>query len=452
MKRFLSSVTLMAWAMACHPTLYTPRTDLPATYSYSSTFSDTPMSADCAWWRVFRDTTLNRLIDYALANNSDVGMALSRVDVARLQMGVAREEYLPAIDASVSLSGSHTTTTTQSYQVVPQLSWELSLFGALRNATAAARERWVAEEWTLRGVQLTLSAEVASAYFQLLGYERNLYIAEQSLSLREESATLIDSLFQHGMATGVALQQARSLVYTAAADIPSYKRSIRQMQLSLATLLGVSDIELDTRHQGEELLEDYQPIEIPIGLPAELLQRRPDICAAQHTLRAYGYDATLARSQRFPSIALTASGGVASSSLKHLTANSHGVWSLAGELTQPLFAFGKFKRQEQIAIESYKQQALSYEQTLLQAFAEVEKALVAIATYRQQAISQSQLVVADSRISEMNRQLYRNGMSAYLDVIDAERELYASQMQFINIAVQQYLNYIELYKALGGGW
>ena len=123
-----------------------------------------------------------------------------------------------------------------------------------------------------------------------------------------------------------------------------------------------------------------------------------------------------------------------------------------GQITQPLFAFGKLKRTEQAAVEVYKQQVYAYEQTVIEAFADVEKALVSIETYRKQATRQAQLVLANSRISEMNRELYRNGMSAYLDVIDAERELYASQMQFVEIAVQQYVNYVGLYKALGGGW
>ena len=131
-----------------------------------------------------------------------------------------------------------------------------------------------------------------------------------------------------------------------------------------------------------------------------------------------------------------------------MTSGKPWVWSAVGQITQPLFAFGKLKRTEQAAVEVYKQQVYAYEQTVIEAFADVEKALVSIETYRKQA----QLVLANSRISEMNRELYRNGMSAYLDVIDAERELYASQMQFVEIAVQQYVNYVGLYKALGGGW
>jgi len=252
--------------------------------------------------------------------------------------------------------------------------------------------------------------------------------------------------------TAVPRQRARSLVYTAAADIPTYRRAVAQMQLTLCTLLGENPQRPQDVGAGVRLMEDYRPVDVPVGLPSELLERRPDIMEAYYNMEAAAYKARYARSVRFPSIALTGAGGVAGNTLKEMTSGKPWVWSAVGQITQPLFAFGKLKRTEQAAVEVYKQQVYAYEQTVIEAFADVEKALVSIETYRKQATRQAQLVLANSRISEMNRELYRNGMSAYLDVIDAERELYASQMQFVEIAVQQYVNYVGLYKALGGGW
>ena len=254
------------------------------------------------------------------------------------------------------------------------------------------------------------------------------------------------------MASGVALQQARSLVYTAGADIPTYRRAVAQMQLTLCTLLGVNPQRPPQIGTGARLMEDDQPADVPVGLPSELLERRPDIMAAYYDMEAAAYKARYARSVRFPSIALTGAGGVAGTALRELTSGKPWVWSAVGQIAQPLFAFGRLKRSEQAAVEAYRQQVYAYEQTVLAAFADVETALVSIETYRKQSARQAQLVLANSRISEMNRELYRSGMSAYLNVIDAERELYASQMQFVEIAVQQYVNYVGLYKALGGGW
>ena len=454
MRRTLFLLVALAALTACNPRLYPPQVETPDNYLYAGRFRQDSLAGSEEWWHVFRDPTLDSLISQALANNRDLAVAYSRVEEADRQIAVARAGFLPSFGVGVSAEGDYNAETkiVQKYAVEPQMTWEVSLFGALRNSTRAARAELLSSQWALRGVMLSLTAEVATTYFQLLGYRRNLRIAERSYALRRESAALIDSMYRHGMANGVALQQARSLVYTAAADIPTYRRAVAQMQLTLCTLLGENPQRPQDVGAGVCLMEDYRPVDVPVGLPSELLERRPDIMEAYYNMEAAAYKARYARSVRFPSIALTGAGGVAGNTLKEMTSGKPRVWSAVGQITQPLFAFGKLKRTEQAAVEVYKQQVYAYEQTVIEAFADVEKALVSIETYRKQATRQAQLVLANSRISEMNRELYRNGMSAYLDVIDAERELYASQMQFVEIAVQQYVNYVGLYKALGGGW
>ena len=454
MRRTLFLLMALAGFAACNPRLYPPQVDAPDNYLYAGRFQQDSVVANYDWWRVFRDSTLDSLISWALASNRNLAVAYSRVEEAGKQIAIARADFLPSFGVGVSAEGDYNAETkiVQKYAAEPQITWEVSLFGALRNSTQAARSELLSTEWALRGVMLSLTAEVAATYFQLLGYQRNLQIAERSYALRQESAALIDSMFRHGMTNGVALQQARSLVYSAAADIPTYRRAVAQMQLTLCTLLGENPQRPLDVGTGVGLMEDYQPVDVPVGLPSELLERRPDIMEAYYAMEAAAYKARYARSVRFPSISLTGAGGVAGGTLKELTSGKPWVWSAVGQITQPLFAFGKLKRTEQAAVEAYKQQVYTYEQTVIEAFADVETALVSIETYRKQATRQAQLVLANNRISEMNRELYRNGMSAYLDVIDAERELYASQMQFVVIAVQQYVNYVGLYKALGGGW
>ena len=393
-------------------------------------------------------------MERALTNNRDVAAAAARVEEARANLRNVRAQYLPQIGVGASAGGEYTPETkiVQSYAVEPTLSWELSLFGALRNAKRAAKAEIAASEWALAGVRLSLAAEVATTYFTLLEYERDLSIARQTLQLRRESAALIDSMFRYGMSDGVALEQARSLVYTAEADVPQYSRAVEQTWLSMGILLGETPSRVQLSGAGLRLLTDYRPAEIPVGLPSELLKRRPDIREAHFNILQAAARAGQARSARFPSISLTAKGGVASGSIKGLTAANPWAWDTLGSIAEPIFGFGKLRNAERAAMAAYTQSAKTYEQTVLTAFADVEKALVAITTYRDQTGRAGELVLSNDRIATMTRALYRSGLSDYLDVIDAERSLYQTQMELVNLVAQQYINYVTLCKALGGGW
>ena len=450
---YLTVIFALACA-ACTPRFYPPKVDVPDGYLYGEGFPRDTAALASDWWRLFGDTVLDNLVQRALENNRDVAVAASRVEEARQNLGVVRAQFLPQVGIGVTAEGEYTPQTkiVQTYAVEPSLSWEIALFGQLRNAKRAARAQIASSEWALRGVRLSLAAEVATTYFTLLEYERDLAIARRSCTLRRESAALIDSMFRYGMSDGVALEQARSLVYTAEADIPQYERAVKQTRLSLDILLGETPQAADSTGSGLRLLADRHPADIPVGLPSELLKRRPDIMEARYNMLQAAANAGVARGARFPSIALTAKGGIDSNSIKGLTAANPWAWDALGSLTQPLFAFGKLRRSEMAAMERYTQAAKTYEQTVLTAFADVEKALVAIATYRTQTERSCELVVSNDRIATMTQALYRSGLSDYLDVIDAERSLYQSQMELVNIAAQQYINYVNLCKALGGGW
>ena len=439
---------------ACTPRFYPPQVTTPESYVYDAGFSRDTTGIGERWWELFCDTTLNALVERALANNRDVAAAAARVEQARANLGVVRARYLPQIGMEATAEGDYTPSTkiVQAYAVEPTLSWELSLFGALRNARRAAKAEIAASQWALAGVRLSLAAEVATTYFTLLEYERDLSIARQTLQLRRESAALIDSMFRYGMSDGVALAQARSLVYTAEADIPQYRRAVQQTWLSMGILLGETPSRVQLAGAGLPLLTDYYPADIPVGLPSELLRRRPDIREAHYTMMQAAAQAGQARSARFPSISLTAKGGVASNSIKGLTSANPWAWEALGSVAEPIFGFGRLRRAEQAAMAAYTQSAKTYEQTVLTAFADVEKALTAITTYRRQAERCGELVLSNDRIATMTRALYRSGLSDYLDVIDAERSLYQSQMQLVNLVAQQYINYVTLCKALGGGF
>lgn len=454
MKNLPSLLLLAALLAACTPRLYPPEVPVPERYIHAAgRTADTAEIASC-WWRMFGDTTLNRLVERALENNRDLAAAVSRVEEARAELGVVEAQFLPQVGVGVSAGGDYAADTkiVQSYAIEPTLSWEVPLFGSLRNARRAALAQIAAQRWACAGVRLSLAAQVATTYFTLLEYERDLAIARRSYELRRESAALIDSMYRYGMSDGVALAQARSLVYTAESDIPLYERAVEQTRLSLGTLLGEAPAPAGTPGSGERLLRDTPPAAVPVGLPSELLERRPDIVEARYRVSQAAANVGAARSARFPSITLTARGGVAAASLRGLTSANPWVWEAAGSLVEPLFAFGKLRRSERVAEERYNQAARSYEQTVLTALQEVEQALVAIDTYRRQAARYAELVAANERIATMTEARFRSGFSAYLDVIDAQRELYDSQMQYVNLLARQRVNYVNLVKALGGGW
>jgi multidrug efflux system outer membrane protein len=254
------------------------------------------------------------------------------------------------------------------------------------------------------------------------------------------------------MTTGVEREQARSLVYAAEADIPRYRSAIEQTHLALNLLTGEPPLAISQIGVGQGLLLDTQPRAIDIGIPSDLLQRRPDIMQARYALDAAAAKAGLARANRFPSISLSVKGGLGATSIKDLTSSNPAVWRAALGLVQPLFNFSGLKRQEQVAVEQYNQAAYTYEQTVLEAFADVEQTLSTIAATELETERNTELVISYRSILEMAYALYRNGMADYLDVIDAERTLYTAQMTLVGLLASQYINYATLCKALGGGW
>lgn len=452
MRRWIYGLLLVSLAGCVK--LPAPWVSVPRDYLYGEGFDRDSLPYDVRWWERFGDTTLNRLEETALAGNLDLAEAASRVEAARKSLAVSQAAWLPSVGLELSGSGGHDPGegSVEHYGIAPALSWELSLFGALRATRQEAKAAIRSSEWAFRGVVLSLTAQVATAYFTLLKYEQGFSIAEHTYALRQESAALVDSLYRYGMASGIAREQARSLVYTAKSDCEQYRRLVDQTVLSLAVLLGENPRRVDTRGWGGRLKSDRLPEDIPVGLPSDLLSRRPDIMEALFEADQAAARVGLARAARFPSISLTATGGVVSSSLRGLTSGDPWTWSLGGSLVQPIFAFGKLKRQEQVARENYYEALFGYEQSILQALSEVESALVGITGNRAEIEQNRNLVAANEAVAYKTRALYRNGMSAYLDVIDAERSLYESELSLLELTAGQYLNYVSLIKALGGGW
>jgi multidrug efflux system outer membrane protein len=442
---------------SCNPRLSAPQLSTRSEYLFGGGFSGDSIRLGGSWWEIFGDTTLNRLVGRALSQNKNIEIAASRIEEARHNLVVTRSTYWPSISGAISAKGEYQSATdgvTQTYKILPQASWELPLFGSLRHATKGAKAAIEYEVWQYRGVQLALEAEVAITYFTLLQYRQDLAIAKRSSDLRRDMVSLVDSLYHYGFASGVNLEQAQSLLYTSEADIPLYEKVIAQTLLSLALLTGDKPEDLlDVgTNANRALTNDYRPYDIAIGVPSELLHRRPDVMKAFYTAQQSAANVGLARSARLPSITISLYGGSATDKVSQLFSSKGWVADALASLTQPIYNFGGLRRRELAAREAYKQSLLAYEQSYIEALSDVESALVAITTSREELLRYAGLVKSYRNISIQTYALYRNGLSDYLDVIDAERSLYSSQMQFENLVAQQYINYITLCKALGGGF
>lgn len=472
------TATLLSLALWCGGCAVTPPEvvpiDTPDEYIFAQR-GDTVVVIGVEWWEIFGDTTLNRLILTAVENNKNLAAAAVNVAIAEQNLASIRASLAPAIDLSVTPSATYTTpplggkkSISQNYSILPRVSWEAAIFGGITATTEAAREELLATEWGYRAARLALEAEVATTYFQWLEYARSLEISERSYALRLEAQQKTDSLFYYGYSSGVDLQQARSLTATAAANIPAYRRAMIQTNLVLNTLLGGEPemlpmpshsrecshslgAQLDGLYCGH-LTSSPLPAYVPGGLPSSLLERRPDVMEAFHKVEAAAARTRVARANRLPIISLTAEGGVVSSTLKGLTGKNPAYWSAALSLTQPLIHFGELRAEEKKAVEGWRAAILNYQQTALEALSDVESALVAIETYNHQVDEYLKLLMANSRLEQMTAALYADGLASSLNLIDAERNLYSAQLDFISLLSEQLCAYVTLYKSLGGGW
>ena len=450
MRNILAIITLPLCFVGCNPHLQPATVSIPERYIYATSSDSITISSE--WWTMFRDTTLNRLVSQALEANQNIAAAAARIEQAKANLKVARAAFLPNFTLGRSAGISGNGSVKQQYIVEPAVSWEIPLFGSLRATTAQASAEVEYAKWQYSGVQLALSAEVATTYFTLLQYRTNLDIAIESSRLRKETATLTDSLFVRGMASGVNREQALNLLYTSQADIPNYERAVRQTLLSLDILLGKTPDSTAYITTSARLIDDYIPFDIPAGVPSDILYRRPDVISSYMNVLSAAASAKLARIARFPTFTLTGDGGFISDDITELFTAGSVNWSALLSMTQPLYNFKGLKAREQSTVEAYNEAVANYRQSFLEAVKDVESALVSISAYREQTARYKELVRSNAKIAMMTSALYDNGLTAYLDVIDAQRNLYNSRLQYSNIVAQQYINYINLCKALGGGF
>lgn len=437
----------------CSLKLQTAELELPEEYIYNNNFGYNETPVEELWWRNFKDTTLNKLIETALTQNRSLAAAAASVEASRYYIAVAKSEYLPSLSFDAQVENiQEEGAITREYTITPTIEWEISLFGKLKNTKRSAQGAFWAKEWNYKGLVLSLCSQVATSYFTLLQYKRSLELAQKSYLSRVESAALEDSLFHYGMSDGISLNGAKSLLYSAEVEVQKYENAYIQAALSLDVLIGENPQTLSPEQYNASILGRSPQFEIPISAPSSLIERRPDVMESFYTMAKSAANVGISRAERYPTIDLTLSGGLFSTTLEGLTSGKPLMWEILGAITQPIFNFGKLKRNEQMAREEYLASVKGYEQSVLTALSEVEKALFSISTSEVQINSARRLVEANKQVANSTNALYVNGLGDYMSSLEAEREYYSSEIELIELEAENYINYVNLFVSMGGGF
>ncbi len=420
--------------------------------------------ADLKWFEVFQDEKLQELIRTALVRNYDLRDAVTRVEAARASLGITRSNQYPNFGAggSVELNRlSRDGATPLPAQLIPSqnrnfgsaalelLSFEIDIWGRLRRATEAARANLLSADENRQAVVTTLVSDVATDYLTLRELDYTLEISRHTLQTREESLGLTKSRQTGGVSTLLDLRQAEQLVYTAAETIPTIQQQIEQTENQINLLLGQNPGSVP---RGRSLTEQTFPPDVPAGLPSALLERRPDIRAAEQDLIAANAEIGVARAAYFPQLSLSGSLGGASTQLSSLFSGPHSTWNLAPQVAQPVFTAGRIKSGVRLAQAERDHALVQYEKTIQTAFAEVSDALIAHQRVRESREKQEALVHALEDRVRLAYLRYRGGVDTQLNALDADRDLFQAQLDLAQIRLRETLTVVQLYKALGGGW
>ncbi len=452
------SVALSGCSLA--PKYERPQAPVPASLPVEQATQGDRLAADLGWREFFHDPQLRALVELALENNRDLRVAIYRVEEARGLYGVQASERLPTV--GIGGQGQITrlpedmrqpgaASVTRSYQAgVGITSFEIDLFGRVRNLSEAAYQQYLATEAGRRTAHIALVAQVAQAYFNMRAAEQQLGLARRTLNARQQSYDLVKLRYDNGVAGALDLNQARSQLDSVRADQIQFERMHTQAGNALQLLLGQSipaDLPAAAANFGKDQLLD----KVPVGLSSTVLLNRPDIESAEHQLMASNANIGAARAAFFPNISLTGMLGFASPALGGLFGSGNRYWTFQPNIVMPIFSGGTYANLQ--VAEARKHIAVAeYEKSIQTAFREVADALAGEATYAAQLDALRQLEQSTAESLELSRLRYENGIDSFLQVQTAEVALFSTQQQFIQVGLASLMNRVDLYKALGGGW
>lgn len=456
MRKIMLLATLTLTGCAVGPDYQRPEVPIPPQWRLAD--GEMRAVASPGWWRQFQDPVLDELVNIALRENKDLKIASARIEEYLGRYAFTRADQFPQLGADASgdrtrLPGSTSnpagdSTIRNSFQAAALLSFELDLFGRLRRATESAQAELLATEEGRRTVILSLVTAVASSYVQLRSLDQQLEISRRTLDTRAESLRIAQLRFKAGLTSELDVRQAEAEYQSAAVQIPQLEIAVAQREDAISLLLGRNPGAIA---RGRALDRLAQP-SVPAGLPSELLTRRPDIRQAEQQLVAANANIGVAKAAYFPVISLTGLLGYVSPQFEDLFEGPSRTWNFGGGLTVPIFTAGKIAGQIQ-ATEAVQQQALAnYEKSIQTAFAEVEDNLIALRKGRERLQAQQAQTESLRRYLKLAKLRYDNGYTSYLEVVDAERNLFNAELATAQNQSDVLVALIGLHKALGGGW
>jgi multidrug efflux system outer membrane protein len=425
----------------------------PEYKSYSAYRFDTNYATDSVinlrWWEIFEDPVLDTLIVQALENNVNLLATAKRIEAAKTNVGYVKADQWPAFGYGVGVSGSGIAGNNQSAIFGnPQLGWEIGFWGKYRRLTESAQAQYLASEYGRRTLQIALISSVSTAYFNLLASYSLLEISQNTFESRDSGLLIMEAKFDGGMISLMDYNQAKLQRDGAAAAIPGFKRAIALNENALSILLGHSSKSIAI---GIPFSSQNVDMKIPVGLPSSLLTRRPDVLQAAEKYRSLNAQIGAAEAARWPSFSITGALGVASPSLTSFSGAGL-AWSTGATLAGPIYQFGKNKKRVEIATYNAEASLLDYEGVVLQAFKEVEDALVKIETFNEERISLKSKMETAIESEVLSKVRYDEGSTTYLEVLEQQRQSFSSQLDFITVRLNVVNSYVLLYKSLGGGW
>ena len=457
----LSAATLGACSMI--PAYERPAAPVPASFPQAapSEASAAAQQAQAVAWRdYFADARLREVIALALQNNRDLRVAALNIERARAQYGIQRADLFPTITASGGqsaqrvpgdLNSSGASTVSRQYSAnLGFASYELDFFGRVRSLEEQALQTYLGTEEARRSAQISLVAEVANAWLRLAADRERLTLARSTFETRQKSFDLTQRSFDAGAVSALDLRQAETLLQTARADAARYAALVAQDENALALVVGAG-VSPALLPQGLDAAI-ASVAELPAGVPSEVLTRRPDVVQAEYALRAANASIGAARAAFFPSITLTATVGTASASLDGLFESGSRAWSFMPQIRIPIFEAGRLQASLDVAEIQRDITIAQYEKAIQSAFREVADALADRATLAEQLDARRKLVEATQKSFELSEARYKGGVDSYLNLLDAQRSLYAAELELISVRLSDATNRVALYKALGGGW
>jgi NodT family efflux transporter outer membrane factor (OMF) lipoprotein len=464
----LTVLAIATGGCAVGPNYQRPAVSAPSQWSTSLASGETNAAIElAAWWENFHDAELDSLINRAVQSNLDLQIAQARVREARAQYGIAVASFLPTVDAS----GSYARTETSQHQPVLgslpipanvpfendvyqagfDASWEIDVFGGTRRAAQSARAEVAASEFGRRATLVTLLGEVARNYVDVRGYQRRIAIANSNIEAQTNALALTRDRFAKGLTSDLDVQQASTLLATTQAEIPTLESSLQASIHRLGVLLG---------QQPGALLAELSnaapipatPSEVPVGLPSELLLRRPDVQRAEQQLVAATANIGVAKADLFPKFFLTGAAGFESISASDWFTAGSSFWSVGPTVQWRIFDAGRIRANIRVQNARQEQALAAYEQTVLTAFEDVENGLVAYANEQIRRRSLEDAVTSSQKSLDLANKLYANGLTDFLHVLDSERSLYQVQDALVQSDRTVSANLVSLYKSLGGGW